>query len=334
MEHNLDVKIQNSATSTQTHKIDQCLVSLSSQEEKLSDGGRFSATSSIMGSFTSPPPCSALIGDYIGVESCLDLKNNYDIFTSSSKVENSQGFSQRRSKRDQRCAMKEFPPPMPSLARTGNLSSHMPWVLRRHYTEDGRLIIREERVKHHEYFQAHRCNGRLTLKLVPLDDEVYSPYRQGYADDLDDSENESEYSHEEVKNELENRQIEEEEEQEEKDETGNCSNEEVKNELENFCSEEEKEDKKETGIIDQCNDIQVNENGRDDEYDDGVNYFQSCNGIIVKDILYEDQRVPSAETGIGGNLSAFKCLNIYNSVRPGSSCIFGVPLPAMRPVHG
>lgn len=309
-----------------------------------------------MGSISSSPPSSALIGDYIGVESCLDLKNNDDIFKSSSEVEKSQGFCLRRSKRDQSCAVKkEFPPPITSLARTGNLSSHMPWVLRRYYTDDGRLIIREERVKHHEYFQAHRSNGRLTLKLVPLDDEVYPPYSQGLADDLDDSESEFEYCQEEVQDELDDLHTDEVDDDEEEVQPGtdNCSSEEeVKNELENCLvdeeeddeeldnrrSKEEKEDKQETVIIDQHKDTQVNENGGDYAFDNVVNYFHSCNDITVKDVVYEDQRVPSVETGtsgIGGNLSAFKCLNIYNStVRPDSNCIFGVPVSPLRPVHG
>ncbi|MBA0867687.1 hypothetical protein Goshw_002907, partial [Gossypium schwendimanii] len=75
-----------------------------------------------------------------------------------------------RVKRGQRCK-KEFPPPIPSLARTENQPPHMPWVLQRYYTNDGRLILREEKVKHHEYFRAHRSNGRLTLHLIPLDNE-------------------------------------------------------------------------------------------------------------------------------------------------------------------
>ncbi|XP_010520860.1 PREDICTED: prostatic spermine-binding protein-like, partial [Tarenaya hassleriana] len=62
-------------------------------------------------------------------------------------------------------------PPISGLARTGNHPSHMPWVLTRVYTSDGRLILREEKVRHHEYFRAHRSNGRLTLQLVPLDDD-------------------------------------------------------------------------------------------------------------------------------------------------------------------
>ncbi|KAK2975285.1 hypothetical protein RJ640_001134 [Escallonia rubra] len=64
---------------------------------------------------------------------------------------------------------KEYPPAIPWLARTENLSSaHMPWVFRRHYTADGRLVITEEKVERHEYFRAHRSDGKLTLQLVPF----------------------------------------------------------------------------------------------------------------------------------------------------------------------
>ncbi|KAK6938187.1 Fantastic Four domain [Dillenia turbinata] len=79
----------------------------------------------------------------------------------------------------------DFPPPIPMLARTENLPSHMPWILKRYYTNDGRLIICEEKVKHHEYFRAHRSNGRLTLQLVPLDD--------GVSDDEFDYDDEDDY---------------------------------------------------------------------------------------------------------------------------------------------
>ena len=121
------------------------------------------------------------IGDCIGMESCLDIIEELQY---SSKDKNSGGESDSevyikkcRVKREQRLAMRqrEFPPPIPLLARTENLPCHMPWVLKRHYTSDGRLILTEERVKHHEYFRAHRADGRLTLQLVPLDDEVWLP---------------------------------------------------------------------------------------------------------------------------------------------------------------
>ncbi|XWS21549.1 hypothetical protein CRYUN_Cryun30bG0063700 [Craigia yunnanensis] len=63
----------------------------------------------------------------------------------------------------------EYPPPIPLLARTGNLPGHMPWILARHYS-NGRLILKEEKAGHQEYFEAYRENGRFILDLVPLDD--------------------------------------------------------------------------------------------------------------------------------------------------------------------
>lgn len=133
------------------------------------------------------------MGDYIGMESCFDLNHNHDVHQtspSSPHLHKDTGGSSYRGMRDRRPRGKtEFPPPIPLLARTENLTSHMPWVLRRHYTTDGRLILTEERVKHHEYFRAHRSNGRLTLQLVPLEqnqDDDDFPF------DPDEEENEDE----------------------------------------------------------------------------------------------------------------------------------------------
>lgn len=67
----------------------------------------------------------------------------------------------------------EYPPLIPLLARTESLHSRMPWVLRRYCTSDGRLVLREERVRHHEYLRAHRSGGRLTLHLVHLEDNGF-----------------------------------------------------------------------------------------------------------------------------------------------------------------
>ncbi|ONK60753.1 uncharacterized protein A4U43_C08F22190 [Asparagus officinalis] len=63
----------------------------------------------------------------------------------------------------------KLPPAIPLLARTAKLSCHMPWILKRSYEADGRLVIREVRVKHHEYFRVHRSNGRLLLRLIEVD---------------------------------------------------------------------------------------------------------------------------------------------------------------------
>ena len=84
---------------------------------------------------------------------------------------------------------RKFPPAMSLLARTGNLSCHMPWVLERTYESDGRLVIREVRVKHHEYFRVRRENGRLTLQLVELDEN--SPlFESGPKHEVDDEDSE------------------------------------------------------------------------------------------------------------------------------------------------
>ncbi|XP_022766374.1 uncharacterized protein LOC111311264 isoform X2 [Durio zibethinus] len=142
------------------------------------------------------PSASSLVGDYIGMESCFDLDNNKDVCVGGDKDTNeyySGVCSESRGKREQRCRRlikREFPPPIPSLASTESLPSHMPWVLKRYYTSDGRLILREEKVRHQEYFRAHRSNGRLTLHLVPLDDDEI--------DDIEDHEIDHEEAQEEA----------------------------------------------------------------------------------------------------------------------------------------
>lgn len=65
---------------------------------------------------------------------------------------------------------REFPPPIPLLARTGNLPCHMPWVLKRCYV-NGRLVLHEVPVKHHEFFKADRSNGRLVLRIMYMADK-------------------------------------------------------------------------------------------------------------------------------------------------------------------
>ncbi|XP_065847507.1 protein FANTASTIC FOUR 1-like [Euphorbia lathyris] len=126
---------------------------------------------------------SSPIGDYIGSESCLDLQKNVDVSVIQSYVP-------RRENRV-KSATKEYPPPIPLLARTGNLSSHMPWILRRYYT-DGRLILKAERVKHHEYFRAERSDGRLILQMIPLDHEVDNYFSHCLAKNDDETTEEEE----------------------------------------------------------------------------------------------------------------------------------------------
>jgi len=111
--------------------------------------------------------------DYIGNESCNDYIDflNFDHHNALAPSKDSKKVRRCIRHKDEK---KEFPPPIPFLAQTQNLASHMPYVLKRFYTNEGRLIIKEEKVKHHEYFHASRENGRLTLKLVPLDHDDYN----------------------------------------------------------------------------------------------------------------------------------------------------------------
>lgn len=147
--------------------------SSSSMGSSSSDQTSHFVTSSML-SRTSSSSSSAF-GDYIGTESCFDILEENDVVSAPTKPSNRYRYGgRRREEREARAAAaREFPPPIPLLAQTENLLPHMPWVLKRVVTSDGRLILREEKVRHHEYFRAHRSNGRLTLHLVPLDDDVF-----------------------------------------------------------------------------------------------------------------------------------------------------------------
>lgn len=149
---------------------------------------------------------SSAVGDYIGTESCFDVlsadeENDVASVVSEPIPSRYRYGGRRREEREARAAAaREFPPPIPLLAQTENLLPHMPWVLKRVVTSDGRLILREEKVRHHEYFRANRSNGRLTLHLVPLDDDVFElPQEPSHyqtddededEDDVDDDEHE------------------------------------------------------------------------------------------------------------------------------------------------
>ncbi|KAL6179534.1 hypothetical protein ACLB2K_051048 [Fragaria x ananassa] len=137
------------------------------------------SSSSMLSDLLSPTLSPGLIsGDYIGVESCVDVLREGDEEPHCHPKQSCYNQKVKDKREEKRVAMRkrmELPPPIPMLAQTENLHSHMPWVLKRHYTSDGRLILTEEKVRHHEYFRAHRSNGRLTLQLVPLGDEVLPP---------------------------------------------------------------------------------------------------------------------------------------------------------------
>ncbi|KAF8109904.1 hypothetical protein N665_0089s0024 [Sinapis alba] len=147
---------------------------------------------------------SSAVGDYIGTESCFDVLSadeENDLVSSSESMSRYNGRIIRREKREAKtAAAREFPPPIPLLAQTENLLPHMPWILKRVVTSDGRLILREEKVRHHEYFRSHRSNGRLTLHLVPLDDDVFelpqeppSHYQSDDHNDYDHEDDENDY---------------------------------------------------------------------------------------------------------------------------------------------
>ncbi|KAG5390620.1 hypothetical protein IGI04_032161 [Brassica rapa subsp. trilocularis] len=146
--------------------------SSSSMGSSSSDQTSHFVTSSML-SRTSSSSSSAF-GDYIGTESCFDILEENDVVSAPTKPSNRYRYGgRRREEREARAAAaREFPPPIPLLAQTENLLPHMPWVLKRVVTSDGRLILREEKVRHHEYFRAHRANGRLTLDLVAAAEET------------------------------------------------------------------------------------------------------------------------------------------------------------------
>ncbi|XP_047151455.1 uncharacterized protein LOC124823311 [Vigna umbellata] len=106
----------------------------------------------VLSSLTIPPKTD----DYIGTESSMDLQNtdhvvdNHETYKSNRLGNGAYPMNNTRKKEN-----KEFPPPI-----------SLPWELKRYYTSEGRLILKGKKVKHHEYFRAHRANGRLTLHLV------------------------------------------------------------------------------------------------------------------------------------------------------------------------
>ncbi|KAM2225616.1 hypothetical protein PS1_019882 [Malus domestica] len=115
---------------------------------------------------------SSTMDDLIGTESGAPILSNEE--QEKLGLLNNQDKRKATTKKSERIMIKtEYPPPIPLLAQTGNLQGRMPWVLTKHYNySDGRLVLKGERVKHHEYFEALRENGRLILNLVPLDNNA------------------------------------------------------------------------------------------------------------------------------------------------------------------
>ncbi|WCJ44535.1 structural constituent of ribosome [Euphorbia peplus] len=243
---------------------------------------------------------SSPLGDYVGIESCLDLKAANDVVSVTEDLNTRRFVAPRK----ELATKKIFPPPIPLLARTENLTSHMPWVLKRYYTSDGRLILKEERVRHHEYFRARRCNGRLTLQLIPLDDEV-----DNYS--VKEEEDEEEEGIEEEQEHLDDDEdyVEEEEEDEDIEEVKVCESQVVSECQVKVCESPVKECESPVKVCE--SQVKACEN---DDY--GV---------------YEDQRSLN-NGGIGAKLSPCKLLN-YNTIIQSATYIFQMPVPALRPVH-
>ncbi|XP_041013885.1 uncharacterized protein LOC121257076 [Juglans microcarpa x Juglans regia] len=264
---------------------------------------------------------SSVIGDYIGTESCLDLEHNVDMLialnSTGGESENKTASTHdrqdayrkySRGNRDWRLARenKEFPPPIPLLARTGNLHSHMPWVLRRHYTSDGRLILTEEKVRHHEYFQAHRANGRLTLQLVPLDDDdAWLNDINPFADDDQEDQPQSDISDHE------------EEEKAILDIDNNINN------------------NGDTG-----GDVSRGEAGNHEFHEKEIVLHHHEDWRSSSAVINNEPTTTNGSSGMVSSVNGVKCLNYNNIVGSAgssspssSSCIFGVPVTAISTVQ-
>lgn len=130
--------------------------------------GLLTKASSLSESLARPSRFYASLDDLLGSESgvCMISDEDY-IFDEVNFTHSDIDFV----KRNKKCQVtKEYPPLIPFLARTANLRAHMPWIMTRLYIH-GKLILTMEKVKHHEYFEADRDNGRLVMNLVSLDDE-------------------------------------------------------------------------------------------------------------------------------------------------------------------
>ncbi|XP_010474386.1 PREDICTED: uncharacterized protein LOC104753901 [Camelina sativa] len=92
-------------------------------------------------------------GNYIGTESCFDA------------------FSDKTDDVRFPCESREEKKVVtPEIHPSPILPWNVPSVLKREYTSDGRLLLKEEKMRGHEYLRAHRSNGCLILQLVSLDD--------------------------------------------------------------------------------------------------------------------------------------------------------------------
>ncbi|XWS23849.1 hypothetical protein CRYUN_Cryun28dG0050400 [Craigia yunnanensis] len=170
---------------TQTHRLKPLIIhSYTIPQSSLSYSdfqSLFRSLSTLSSSYSS---WSSAMDDMLGTESGVYMSTNELKMPEMALKPN--GYNYHGKRKRGRAMIGEYPPPIPLLARTGNLLGHMPWILARHYS-NGRLVLKEEKVKHHEYFEAYRENGRLILELVPLDD-TFRCCHAIYEDNDDDAE--------------------------------------------------------------------------------------------------------------------------------------------------
>ncbi|KAL6176997.1 hypothetical protein ACLB2K_053629 [Fragaria x ananassa] len=119
---------------------------------------------------------SSMMDDLLGTDSGVPFMatSDEDMFMAMTTSTTRSNPKRKRTQGNER-VKREFPPPIPFLAQTGNLQCRMPWNLTRHYS-NGRLVLQEEKAQHHDYFEAERDNGRLVLKLVPQDNTIVTTY--------------------------------------------------------------------------------------------------------------------------------------------------------------
>ncbi|XP_024174707.1 uncharacterized protein LOC112180398 [Rosa chinensis] len=119
---------------------------------------------------------SSMLDDLLGTDSGVAyMTTSNDDILMSMTTSTARSYPKKKSTRGSGRVKREFPPPIPLLAQTGNLQCRMPWNLTKHYS-NGRLVLKGEKAQHHEYFEAERDSGRLVLKLVPLDSTILTTY--------------------------------------------------------------------------------------------------------------------------------------------------------------
>ncbi|OIW02402.1 hypothetical protein TanjilG_04995 [Lupinus angustifolius] len=253
--------------------------------------------------------------DYIGNESCIDLQNENDMVDICETYKtNCDNKAKKSCKKNEK---RVFPPPMPLLARTENLACHMPWVLKRYYTTEGRLILKEEKVKHHEYFRAHRENGRLTLQLVPHDD-----HDEDEEEDEDEDEEEF-FGTSEV----------------EVSATNSASREDTHVHQSNITNNRfaDVEENKSSNIVvsgeflETRSEVNAAASSPDEEINDQTIFITNTNRFVEE----EDRvNIPAeSDNVVGGANGGLNCLNC-SSVNSASSGIFGVSVHPIRIIHG